>query len=80
MLNKVAKELSQVGANAHSIEARIRNYALTYGNRPTPPALAKHWPDLATANPRLAGKDLEKLQKKIQSQASLTQWLNEENV
>mgnify|MGYP001178533551 FL=1 len=77
MLNKVAKELSQVGANAYDIEARIRNYALTYGNKPTPTALAKHWPDLAQANPKLSKKDLEKLQKKLQSQASMTQWLNE---
>jgi len=77
MLNKVAKELSEVGATAYDIEARIRNYALTYGNKPTPTALSKHWPDLVKANTKLSSKELENIQSKLRTQASLTQWLNE---
>ena len=41
MLNKVAKELADVGATAWDIEQRMRNYAITYGKKPTPTALAK---------------------------------------
>ena len=74
MLNKVAKELAEVGATAWDIEQRMKNYAITYGKRPTPTALAKHWTDMATANPQLDNKTLSKMQTQAIKDTSLQQW------
>jgi len=74
MLNKVAKELAEVGATAWDIEQRMKNYAITYGKKPTPTALAKHWTDMATANPQMDTKTLTKLQSKAIKDNSLQQW------
>ena len=74
MLNKVAKELAEVGATAWDIEQRMKNYAITYGKKPTPTALAKHLTDMATANPQMDTKTLTKLQSKAIKDNSLQQW------
>ena len=74
MLNKVAKELAEVGATAWDIEQRMRNYAITYGKKPTPTALAKHWTDMASANPQVDNKTLSKLQTQAIKQSNLEKW------
>ena len=79
MLNKVAKELAEVGATAWDIEQRMKNYAITYGKRPTPTALAKHWTDMATANPQLDSKTLTKMQSQAIKDTSLQQWAENNN-
>ena len=77
MLNKVAKELADVGATAWDIEQRMRNYAITYGKKPTPTALAKHWTDMASPNPQLDSKKLTKLQSQMASKNNLDKWVEE---
>ena len=79
MLNKVAKELAEVGATAWDIEERARNYAITYGKKPTPMALTKHWTDMATPNPQIDNKTLSKLQSQMTSKNNLDQWVDQEN-
>jgi len=74
MLNKVAKELSEVGATSWDIEQRMKNYALTYGKKPTPTALAKHWTDMIQANPQIDIKTLSKLQSTAISKNNLQKW------
>ena len=79
MLNKVAKELAEVGATAWDIEERARNYAITYGKKPTPMALTKHWTDMAVPNPQIDNKTLSKLQSQMTSKNNLEQWVETEN-
>jgi len=74
MLNKVAKELSEVGATTWDIEQRMKNYALTYGKKPTPTALAKHWTDMSKPNPQIDSKTLSKLQSSALRKNNLDKW------
>ena len=74
MLNKVAKEVAEVGATAWDIEQRMKNYAITYGKKPTPTALAKHWTDMASANPQVDNKTLSKMQTQAIKQSNLEKW------
>ena len=77
-LNKAAKELKEVGATAHDIRARAQNFILTYGWKPTPLALVKHWADLRQAKPKLDPKELQKLQSKVTTARNLNDWTNED--
>lgn len=78
-LNKAAKELREVGATAHDIRARAQNFILTYGWKPTPLALVKHWADLRQAKPKLDPRELQKLQSKVTTARNLNDWTNEED-
>jgi len=77
-LNKAAKELKEVGATAHDIRARAQNFILTYGWKPTPLALVKHWADLRQAKPKLDPRELQKLQSKVTTARNLNDWTNED--
>lgn len=53
-VNAVMADLRSVGATPDDVHRRARNYHALYDKRPTPAALAKHWPSLdATPAPRL---------------------------
>ena len=78
-LNKAAKELKEVGATAHDIKARAQNFILTYGWKPTPLALVKHWADLRAPKPKVDPRELQKLQSKITTASKLNDWTNEED-
>jgi len=78
-LNKAAKELKEVGATAHDIQTRAQNFVLTYGWKPTPLALVKHWADLRQPKPKVDPKELQKLQSKITTASKLNDWTNEED-
>ncbi len=78
-LNKAAKELKEVGATAHDIRARAQNFILTYGWKPTPLALVKHWADLRQAKPKLDPKELSKLQSRVTTASKLNEWTKEED-
>lgn len=78
-LNKAAKELKEVGATAHDIRARAQNFVLTYGWKPTPLALVKHWADLRQPKPKVDPKELQRLQSKITTASKLNDWTNEED-
>ena len=78
-LNKASKELKEVGATTHDIAERARNFALTYGWKPTPLALVKHWADLRTPKPRMNPKELEKLQNKITTANKLNEWTKKDD-
>lgn len=77
-LNKAAKELKEVGATAHDIRARAQNFILTYGWKPTPLALVKHWADLRQAKPKLDQKELSKLQARVTTASKLNEWTKED--
>lgn len=78
-LNKAAKELKEVGATAHDIRARAQNFILTYGWKPTPLALVKHWADLRQAKPKLDQKELSKLQARVTTASKLNEWTKEDD-
>lgn len=58
-LNRAVKELKAVGASPGDVVARAEAYVRWLGQRPTPPALVKHWPRLADPIQRLPRQELE---------------------
>ena len=46
-INAALPELKRLDASGGVIRQRAGNYFLTYGKRPTPSALVKHWPAMA---------------------------------
>lgn len=79
-LNKASKELAEVGATPHDIEARARNFALSFGWKPTPTALVKHWASMSTPQPKLSPDELNKLQTSIRTANSLTEWADDDKI
>jgi len=79
-LNKASKELAEVGATPHDIEVRARNFALSFGWKPTPIALVKHWASMSTPQPKLSPDELNKLQTSIRTASSLTDWVDDDNI
>tara|TARA_B100000029_G_scaffold336243_1_gene328334 strand:+ start:2649 stop:3530 length:882 start_codon:yes stop_codon:yes gene_type:complete len=79
-LNKASKELAEVGATPHDIEVRARNFALSFGWKPTPTALVKHWASMSTPQPKLSPEELNKLQTSMRTASSLTEWADDDNI
>ena len=77
-LNKAAKELKEVGATAHDIRERAQNFILTYGWKPTPLALVKHWADLRQPKPKIDPKELQRLSSKVTTANKLDSWTKED--
>ena len=77
-LNKAAKELKEVGASAHDIRERAQNFVLTYGWKPTPLALVKHWADLRQPKPKIDPKELQRLSSKVTTANKLDSWTKED--
>ena len=78
-LNKASKELKEVGATAHDIRERAKNFILTYGWKPTPLALVKHWADLRQPKPKLDPKELTKLQARVTTANKLDEWTKDKD-
>ena len=79
-LNKASKELAEVGATPHDIEVRARNFALSFGWKPTPIALVKHWASMVTPQPKLSPDELNKLQTSLRTANSLTEWADDDSI
>ena len=79
-LNKASKELAEVGATPHDIEVRARNFALSFGWKPTPVALVKHWASMVTPQPKLSPEELNKLQTSLRTANSLTEWADDDSI
>ncbi len=77
-LNKASKELAEVGATPHDIDVRAKNFALSYGWKPTPMALVKHWASMSQPQPKLSPKELEKLQSNMRRANELDTWVEDE--
>ena len=77
-LNKAAKELKEVGASTHDIRERAKNFVLTYGWKPTPLALVKHWADLRQPKPKIDPKELQRLSSKVTTANKLDSWTKED--
>lgn len=73
-LNKASKELAEVGATPHDIEVRAKNFALSFGWKPTPMALVKHWASMIQPQPKLSPKELQELQAKMRKANELDSW------
>ena len=78
-LNKAAKELKEVNATAHDIRERAQNFILTYGWKPTPLALVKHWADLRKPKPKIDPKELSKLQGRVTTANKLNEWTKDDD-
>ena len=79
-LNKASKELAEVGATPHDIEVRAKNFALSFGWKPTPTALVKHWASMVTPQPKLSPDELNKLQTGLRTANSLTEWADDDSI
>lgn len=79
-LNKASKELADVGATPFDIEQRARNFALSFGWKPTPSALVKHWASMVQPQPKLSPQELSKLQSTMRTASSLTDWADDDNI
>jgi len=79
-LNKASKELADVGATPHDIEVRARNFALSFGWKPTPTALVKHWASMVTPQPKLSPDELAKLQNTMRTASALTEWADDDSI
>ena len=77
-LNKASKELAEVGATPHDIEVRAKNFALSFGWKPTPMALVKHWASMQQPQPKLSPKELNDLQTKMRRANELDNWVEKE--
>ncbi len=77
-LNKASKELAEVGATPHDIDMRAKNFALSFGWKPTPMALVKHWASMHQPQPKLAPKELGELQSKMRRANELDNWVEDE--
>jgi len=77
-LNKASKELAEVGATPHDIDVRAKNFALSYGWKPTPMALVKHWASMSQPQPKLSPKELEKLQSNMRRANELDTWVEDD--
>ena len=77
-LNKASKELAEVGATPHDIEVRAKNFALSFGWKPTPMALVKHWASMQQPQPKLSPKELNDLQSKMRRANELDNWVENE--
>ena len=73
-LNKASKELAEIGATPHDIEVRAKNFALSFGWKPTPMALVKHWASMIQPQPKLSPKELQELQAKMRKANELDSW------
>lgn len=76
-LNKASKELAEVGATPHDIEVRAKNFALSFGWKPTPMALVKHWASMIQPQPKLSPQELNQLQSTMRKANELNNWVNE---
>jgi len=76
-LNKASKELAEVGATPHDIEVRAKNFALSFGWKPTPMALVKHWASMQQPQPKLSPKELNDLQSKMRRANELDNWADD---
>lgn len=76
-LNKASKELAEVGATPHDIELRAKNFALSYGWKPTPMALVKHWASMQQPQPKLSPKELSDLQSNMRRANELETWADD---
>lgn len=79
-LNKASKELAEVGATPHDIEVRAKNFALSFGWKPTPTALVKHWASMVRPQPKLSPEELSKLQTSMRTASALTDWADDDNI
>ena len=77
-LNKASKELAEVGATPHDIEVRAKNFALSFGWKPTPMALVKHWASMQQPQPKLSPKELANLQSNMRKANELDNWVDKE--
>lgn len=77
-LNKASKELAEVGATPHDIEVRAKNFALSFGWKPTPMALVKHWASMQQPQPKLSTKELNELQSNMRRANELETWVDDE--
>ena len=77
-LNKASKELAEVGATPHDIEVRAKNFALSFGWKPTPMALVKHWASMQQPQPKLSPKELSDLQSNMRRANELETWVDDE--
>lgn len=78
-LNKASKELAEVGATPYDIEVRAKNFALSFGWKPTPMALVKHWASMIQPQPKLSPKELQQLQAKMRKANELDSWAESES-
>ena len=76
-LNKASKELAEVGATPHDIEVRAKNFALSFGWKPTPMALVKHWASMQQPQPKLSPKELSDLQSNMRRANELETWADD---
>ena len=63
-INGALPELRRLDATPVQISWRAGNYVLTYGKRPTPSALVKHWPAMAEPPFRASGRELDRYAEK----------------
>ena len=78
-LNKASKELAEVGATPYDIEVRAKNFALSFGWKPTPMALVKHWASMQQPQPKLSPQELSALQTKMRRANELDNWVDDDN-
>ena len=77
-LNKASKELAEVGATPHDIEVRAKNFALSFGWKPTPMALVKHWASMIQPQPKLSPQELNQLQSNMRKANELDNWVKDD--
>jgi len=59
-VNQALKDLRAVNATPDDLLFRARNYFMSYGRRPTPTAMTKHWSAMAFKPLRISDRELDR--------------------